>query len=217
LLSVHAAIFNATAKDHPPFPSTASNPPVEDAVFFGLVPIDARHTLHAPHNERNAYPGACLAGASIAVPISSFLSDDPSTFDKEVLSKSVLLRTANIIRAEYLKQKEYYGYAQLLAASTEILHMMSMPLKMGLEAARAKNETFEMPPWLDPWYIGDGVAETTIDRVFYAEEKEVLELNDFWVSVNQFHPGPYVFSLSFGIFFSLRFSGHAEAIPSAIR
>ena len=48
-----------------------------------------------------------------------------------------------------------------------------------------------MPPWYAPWFLGDGVGEDSLDPQFHdAKGNTVLDVPDFFVSVNKTDPAP---------------------------
>jgi len=48
-----------------------------------------------------------------------------------------------------------------------------------------------VPPWYAPWFLGDGVGEDSLDPQFHdAKGNTVLDVPDYFVSVNKTDPAP---------------------------
>ncbi|KAF8515738.1 hypothetical protein JB92DRAFT_3142760 [Gautieria morchelliformis] len=167
----HAALTLVAAFDNPAQEST----PADAAfVYYGLV--DTRSRLVAPYNSRDAYPGYCLGMSVIQVPLrlcpSSSISKDET--------RGYLVKVANIVKDQYLKQK---AYPSLLAIDGQQVEMMLAGPRSGAPPP---------PPWIGPWYGGDGRGETYLDPVHKNSRGEVvLELDDFFVALNKTDPGPF--------------------------
>ncbi|KAF8501357.1 hypothetical protein JB92DRAFT_3084380 [Gautieria morchelliformis] len=148
--------------------AACDNPPQESTpadaaiVYYGLV--DARMRLAAPYNTRDGYPGFCLATSPIQVPLRLCPSSPPSSLSTKEI-QSYLIKVASVLKDEYLKQK---AYPSLLAINREQAEMMLASLQ-----DRRHRETY-----LDHVHK-NGVGEV------------VLELNDFFISLNKTDPGPF--------------------------
>lgn len=64
-------------------------------------------------------------------------------------------------------------------------------LVAALRFANALSTHRPPPPWLGPWYAGDGIGERYLDPVYKSSAgEEVIRVSDFFTSLNQVEPGP---------------------------
>jgi hypothetical protein len=113
-------------KDNPPDASTPA-----DAVLFAFGAVNCRYTLKEPYSVRDGFPGNCLAVSPLVIPVSSFLGVKGDEF----LSRDLLLSTAEIVKKEYKKQKDYEG---LLVASAHTGVMLGESLVKIVEARKSR-------------------------------------------------------------------------------
>jgi hypothetical protein len=124
IILAYAALANAWAKDNPPDASTPA-----DSVLFTFGLVNSRYTLKEPYSIRDGYPGSCIGMSPIIVPVSGFVGLKGDEF----LSKELLLSTAEIVKREYKRQKDYES---LLAASAHVGIMVGGWLIKSLEAKK---------------------------------------------------------------------------------
>jgi len=164
---VHAALMMVCAFDNPPSASTPS-----DAAFVSYGLVDCRSHLSPAYSGKNGYPGYCLGMSPIVVPLSVLAFGDGS-------EKTQLLRLAEAVKSEYVKQKAYSSLLAVVGEQTDLL----------VAGARAGGPP---PPWMGPWFSGDGIGETYLDSVHTdARGNELLKVDDYFMSLNKTDPGPF--------------------------
>ncbi|TFK50405.1 hypothetical protein OE88DRAFT_1712963 [Heliocybe sulcata] len=165
----HGAVCLVCASDNPPNEST---PDDASFVFYGLV--DSRARLAAPWSSREGYPGYCLGMSAIVVPVKLVQS---SAAEGE---KAQLLKLADAVKQEYAKQK---SYPSLLAIEAQEVEMMLAGLRSGAPPP---------PPWMGPWFAGDGIGETYLQPEYKdSQGNVVVKVTDFFNSLNKTDPGPF--------------------------
>jgi hypothetical protein len=112
-------------KDNPPVASTPA-----DAVLFNFGLVNSRYTLKEPYSIRDGFTGNCLAMSPLVIPVSRFVGVKGDEF----ISRDLLLSTAEIVKKEYKKQKDYES---LLAASAHAGVMLGGSLTKILEAKKS--------------------------------------------------------------------------------
>ncbi len=123
IIPAHAVVTVLEAKDNPPTSETPAN-----AVFFYYGIVNGRDDLREPYSTRGGYPGICLAMSPLSVPVSKFIGV------KDFLSKEVILSTAEIVKAAYLRQK---GYKSLISIGAQQVALMGGVMKQLIGAAVA--------------------------------------------------------------------------------
>jgi TRAP-type mannitol/chloroaromatic compound transport system permease large subunit len=116
--TVHAAIYVSALLDNP---SVA-----EDALLVCMGSINVRDRLRAPFNARFAFPGCCLAGTPVIVPVS---------VAQGLEGQAQLDAVANVIKQEYARQK---AHAALLSSSAQLIDIL-------LAVAKTNPYVYQMP------------------------------------------------------------------------
>ncbi|KAJ7726947.1 hypothetical protein B0H16DRAFT_1735443 [Mycena metata] len=165
---VHAALMMVCVFDNPP---TANTP--TDTTVVSLHVVNARYRLQPAYSGRDGFPGFAICTSPITVALSTFQTPNKSEKDQ-------LIEVAHVIKAEYLKQKTYPSLLAIAQQQTEML----LP--------GFKNASPDRPPWMGPAYFGDGRGEDYLDRAYPgADGTTVLNLDEFFVSVNMTDPGGF--------------------------
>ncbi|GBE89886.1 hypothetical protein SCP_1702120 [Sparassis crispa] len=187
----HAAISLVCALDNPP--NTSTSPDARFA-YYGLA--DSRTRLAALYSEKLGYPGYALGVSVIQIPVSAAVATAGES------NEQVLLRLASIVKDEYTKQR---AYPSLLGVVCQQVDLMILGLK-ALEGPP--------PPWMGPWYAGDGVGETYLQPA-YSDAKgiDIIKINDFFVSLNKTDPGPFFRSYSWDGKLTLSVDANINAMP----
>ncbi|GBE83323.1 hypothetical protein SCP_0503710 [Sparassis crispa] len=187
----HAAVTLVCALDNPP---SASTPPDATFVYYGLV--DGRARLAEPYSGKLGYPGYALGMTAIQVPVSAAV---PAAGEGE---RDVLLRLSGIVKDEYAKQR---AYESLMAIVCQEVDIMLGGMKAGGPPP---------PPWMGPWYAGDGVGETGLQPEYGdARGANVITVDDFFVSLNKTDPGPFFRSFSWRGRITVSADANVSAMP----
>ncbi|KZV87145.1 hypothetical protein EXIGLDRAFT_724036 [Exidia glandulosa HHB12029] len=183
---VHAAAYLSALHDNPDVK--------DDASFFVFGLADCRGRLAPPYNEPLGYPGYCLGISGVAVPLSQVKGED---------RKAQLRSIAEVIKVEYAAQKAHPALLGVVAQEVELfLHHV----KTGPPPA----------PWMGPWYAGDGIGERYLHPVYKdAEGKDAITITDYFTSLKQVQPGPYVRSYSWGGSLTISLDFNDAAMPLA--
>ncbi|TDL23013.1 hypothetical protein BD410DRAFT_787824 [Rickenella mellea] len=148
------------------------NPPADgpnsQAVVFVHGVVDCRQRLEKSYRHIDGYPGFCLSTSPIVVPVSTATSMPSSSKAEKVLA------LATIVREQYKAQA---ALPALLGVNAEIVEM------------KATNPN--TLPWTGPMFLADGRGSKYL-RESYPEHgpAQVIEITDFFTSVNKTEPGP---------------------------
>ena len=150
------------------------NPPDKNSsnVVFAQGIVNARHRLANAYREPLAYPGYCLGATPIAIPVS--IVDKYEKIGKDnVESKNAVLEFAWEVKQEYKRQALYPALLGIINEQIEL--MTSGPTKL---------------PSYGHWFIGDGKGATYLRPKYPESGNSVIEITDFFLSINIADPGP---------------------------
>jgi len=180
----HGALSMVCAEDNP---LTESSNPDAAMLYYGLV--DARKRLVEPYKSQSPYSGYCLAMSPIIIPMSSFKEV------KDFAEASVLKMTAGMVKEQYQWQK---AAPALLGVIAQEVELMLAPLNTMAAEAEKAGQKFAIPPWLGPWYAGDGIIESYLpDQIADGSGKVVFTVQDVFLSLTKVDPGPFFRMYSF--------------------
>ena len=150
------------------------NPPDKNSpnVVFAQGIVNARHRLANAYREPLAYPGYCLGATPIAIPV-SIVDKYEKIGEDNVESKNAVLEFAWEVKQEYKRQALYPALLGIINEQVEL--MTSGP---------------PTPPFCGPWFNGDGKGSTYLRPKYPETGNSVIEITDFFLSVNATDPGP---------------------------
>lgn len=162
-LSAHGTLSLLTAIDNPPEPGSPNV-----VFYYGLV--NTRQRLRKEYRDPFAYPGYCLSMSAIQIPVS--LVDKYGDSLSSNL-KDAIIDFAKAVKREYAHQAAYPSFQAI--AFDQVNMMLSAP---------------PPPPWLGPWFSGDGHAAIYLRPTYPSNSVPVLDVDDFFLGLNKTDPGP---------------------------
>ncbi|EPQ50001.1 hypothetical protein GLOTRDRAFT_141642 [Gloeophyllum trabeum ATCC 11539] len=190
-----AALCLICVDDNPP---TDSTPADAAFVFNGLV--DGRNRLLGKYSSRDGYPGYALAMSPVIVRVSVVTSS------ASLGTKGQLLRVAEVVKQEYKKQRDFPALLAIASQESELMFA-------GLKAGTAPPP----PPSTGPFYAADGQGELYLDAVYNDKRGQpVIEVVDFFQSLNKHDPGPFFRGYSWAGKFTLSLDYNEFAMPTEV-